>query len=318
MQNLVSILIPCYNGEKFVAEAIESALGQTHSNVEVIVVDDGSTDHSVEVLKSFGDRIIFEAASNQGACIARNRAFELSSGEYIQFLDADDLLCPHKIETQLPILVSGEADLTFCKGYIFGDGKPERPKKRIIGDPNGIDPFVYCINQGLSTEGPLIKREFVEKVNGFTPSLLRGQEWNFHLRLAAAGVRIHFQSELLYRHRHDDRAERITRRSLPDNYFTEHAILLGKILDSEAEYNFTQDRRTEFCSMLVSSGLGAFRSGYRNTAKEAINLAFILDPTRTFVVPGSKLYQRLARIFGPLRLETLLAPIRKCKQFITR
>ena len=92
----VSILIPCYNGESFVREAIDSALNQTWANVEVVVVDDGSTDNSVDILKSYGDRIICETGPNRGACAARNRAFELSSGDLIQYLDADDKLCLDK------------------------------------------------------------------------------------------------------------------------------------------------------------------------------------------------------------------------------
>lgn len=87
MKPLVSIIIPCYNSELYIAEAIECSFNQTYSNVEVIVVDDGSTDRSVEIIKSFGDRIRFEKIDHQGACAARNRGLELSQGEFIQFLD---------------------------------------------------------------------------------------------------------------------------------------------------------------------------------------------------------------------------------------
>ena len=99
---LVSILIPCHNAEAFVADAIESALGQTHPNVEVVVVDDGSTDRSLEVIRSYDGRIRWETGPCRGACAARNRALALSLGEFIQFLDSDDLLLPQKIERQLP------------------------------------------------------------------------------------------------------------------------------------------------------------------------------------------------------------------------
>ncbi len=78
MQSLVSILIPCYNAERWIGQAIESALGQTWPNKEVIVVDDGSTDGSLEVIKSFGDRIKWETGPNRGGNVARNRLLELS------------------------------------------------------------------------------------------------------------------------------------------------------------------------------------------------------------------------------------------------
>src|SRR5690606_2283060 len=98
---LVSIIIPCYNAEKYVAEAIQSALDQTYPNCEVIVIDDGSTDGSLEVIQSFGDKIRCETGPNKGGCAARNRGLELAKGEWIQFLDADDLISVEKIERQM-------------------------------------------------------------------------------------------------------------------------------------------------------------------------------------------------------------------------
>lgn len=100
-QPLVSIIIPCYNAERYVAEAIQSALDQTYPSREVIVIDDGSTDNSLETIKSFGNQIRWEAGPNRGGCAARNRGLELAKGKWIQFLDADDLITADKIEKQL-------------------------------------------------------------------------------------------------------------------------------------------------------------------------------------------------------------------------
>ena len=93
---LVSIVIPCYNAERYVGEAIESALDQTYPHKEVIVIDDGSTDSSLEVIRSFGNHLRWETAPNRGGSAARNRGLELARGELIQFLDADDLLHARK------------------------------------------------------------------------------------------------------------------------------------------------------------------------------------------------------------------------------
>jgi len=97
----VSILIPCYNAGPWIAGAVSSALDQTWPEKEVIVVDDGSTDDSVQLLRSFGDRIAWETGPNRGGNAARNRLLERAAGEWIQFLDADDYLRPHKIENQI-------------------------------------------------------------------------------------------------------------------------------------------------------------------------------------------------------------------------
>ncbi len=98
---LVSIIIPCFNARRYVSQAIQSALGQTYGNFEVIVVDDGSTDDSLQIIKSFGEAIRWESGPNRGGAAARNIGLALSKGEYVQFLDADDVLFPSKITCHL-------------------------------------------------------------------------------------------------------------------------------------------------------------------------------------------------------------------------
>ena len=92
---LISIIIPAYNSEKFIASTIQSALDQTWSNKEIIIVDDGSTDATLQVAREFefaNENIKVYTQRNAGACSARNKGFSLSKGDYIQFLDADDLM----------------------------------------------------------------------------------------------------------------------------------------------------------------------------------------------------------------------------------
>src|SRR4029078_12423266 len=93
MKSLVSILIPAYNSEEWIADSLESALAQSWPNKEIIVVDDGSTDRTLDVVTRFDSKLVKVATQpNQGAAAARNKAFSLSNGDYIQWLDADDLL----------------------------------------------------------------------------------------------------------------------------------------------------------------------------------------------------------------------------------
>src|SRR2546426_3283066 len=102
MPHLVSILIPAYNAERWIADSIKSALSQTWVKKEIIVVDDGSSDNTLEIAKTFESKTVKVIAQrNMGACGARNRALTLAQGTYIQFLDADDLLAPDKISQQL-------------------------------------------------------------------------------------------------------------------------------------------------------------------------------------------------------------------------
>ena len=105
----VSVIIPTYQHAHFVAEAIESVLAQTYPDYEIIVVDDGSTDDTVEVLSRFGERITVIHQPNRGVSAARNTGIRASKGEHIAFLDADDVWMPDKLEKQIPLLERDEA-----------------------------------------------------------------------------------------------------------------------------------------------------------------------------------------------------------------
>jgi glycosyltransferase involved in cell wall biosynthesis len=106
---LVSVLIPCYNAGRFITDTIRSVQQQTHKNLEIIVIDDGSTDDSAAIVSGFPEVKLFRQA-NGGVPSARNAALRHSSGAFIQYLDADDLLAPQKIEHQLARLTAGNED----------------------------------------------------------------------------------------------------------------------------------------------------------------------------------------------------------------
>lgn len=111
MKPLVSILIPCHNAAAWVGATLESALSQTWAHVEVILVDDGSSDTSLAVVRAFTNRgVTVVTQPNSGASAARNHAFSLARGDFIQFLDADDLLATDKIERQIQRLLTGPAN----------------------------------------------------------------------------------------------------------------------------------------------------------------------------------------------------------------
>lgn len=119
-RNTVSVVIPCYNGSAFVRETLESALNQTHAPLEAIVVDDGSTDDSASIAESFGSPVRVIRQENQGESVARNRGIEEARGEWIAFLDADDVWKPEKLEKQLGIAHSG-VTAVHTAFFTFGD-----------------------------------------------------------------------------------------------------------------------------------------------------------------------------------------------------
>jgi glycosyltransferase involved in cell wall biosynthesis len=149
MSNLVSILIPAYNKENFIGETISSALNQTWPNKEVIVVDDGSTDRTLEVARSFQStdlKVVTQA--NTGACGARNAALSLAQGDYIQWLDADDLLHPEKVFRQLSSGEVGRDSLTLITGA-WGRFFFRHQKARFVEDSlwQDLDPVDWIVNK---------------------------------------------------------------------------------------------------------------------------------------------------------------------------
>ncbi|MBK8030803.1 MAG: glycosyltransferase [Chloroflexi bacterium] len=115
----MSIIIPCHNTEPWIAECIESCFAQTYSALEIIVIDDGSTDGSLAIIEQYRARIRYETGSNKGSCAARNRGIELARGSYILFLDSDDVLLPTTIEVLFRALQHQENAIAVCPWYPY-------------------------------------------------------------------------------------------------------------------------------------------------------------------------------------------------------
>jgi teichuronic acid biosynthesis glycosyltransferase TuaG len=119
MRPLVSIITPCYNSAPFISQTIESVLAQTYQNWEMIIIDDCSTDTSYEIISGFArkdPRIkVYHLEQNGGAAMCRNKAIEISHGEYLAFLDSDDLWLPEKLEKQLTFMQKNNADFSFTE-----------------------------------------------------------------------------------------------------------------------------------------------------------------------------------------------------------
>jgi glycosyltransferase involved in cell wall biosynthesis len=117
----ISVVIPCYNKKLYIAEAIQSALDQTLKPLEVIVIDDGSTDESAAIAESFGNRVQVLRQKNQGESVARNRGIDLAKGEWVALLDADDVWLPNKLEKQMAAVESAVEPVVcvYCSCYRF-------------------------------------------------------------------------------------------------------------------------------------------------------------------------------------------------------
>ncbi|WP_139958084.1 glycosyltransferase family 2 protein [Flavicella sediminum] len=191
MQNnpLVSILIPAFNRAALLHETLDSIIAQTYTNWECIVVDDGSTDATLNVLKVYAQkepRIQYASRPTtrpKGANACRNYAFELSKGTYIQWFDSDDAMHAEKIETKVKALQNTEFDFAVCEGVEYKDSFSNVIRKWNQIHSNQVleDHITGKVN--FHTNGPLFKRSFLADKKLFDESLMRKQEWEFYSRL---------------------------------------------------------------------------------------------------------------------------------------
>lgn len=174
---LVSVVIPAYNAEAFLAAALESALSQEGANLDVIVVDDGSTDGTAAVLGRFGEQVRVFRQDNAGSGAARNRGAARARGDYLAFLDADDLWAPGKLSRQLAALAR-EPTLDMVWGGVreFRDGD----------DPAASDlPVLAAPHPGAA----LLRREAFERTGGFSETFRQTEVVEWATRILQAGLR---------------------------------------------------------------------------------------------------------------------------------
>jgi len=194
---LVSVIIPAYNNEKHIGEAIDSVLRQDYSPLEIIVVDDGSTDRTPMIVSAYGNRVVLLQQENQGSAVARNLGIKAASGRYLAFLDADDVWWKHKIRYQVTELIRSGHSMAYSR-FIWWE--PNEDGEYSIVDNEfdlennprlsaGListgwiytDLLLDCI---VWTSTVIVEKAALEAVGLFDPSLRKGQDYDLWLRLA--------------------------------------------------------------------------------------------------------------------------------------
>ena len=205
-RNLISVIIPAYNYAGYIGETLQSLIAQTHQNWECIVIDDGSTDNTQEIVAGFillDERIKYIYQNNAGQSSARNNGLRNATGDYIQFLDADDLLEPVKLEHHIKFLENfPEVHIVYGETRYFRTGFPDE-RRYSISDPD--EPWMPKISgQGealirkiltrniTTVSSPLIRRNVIDKVGEFDFNLDPLEDWDFWLRCALANYEFQF------------------------------------------------------------------------------------------------------------------------------
>ncbi|ARV62241.1 glycosyl transferase family A [Nostocales cyanobacterium HT-58-2] len=227
MNNKISIIIPVYNGEKTIKETIISVLKQTFYFLEILVINDGSTDSTLEILKSISDtRLKIFSYPNAGLAASRNRGMALADGEYVSFIDADDIWTPDKLDSQIKAL---EEHANCAVAYSWTDYIDTHGKFLKSGRRTTVTGDVYSklllYNFLENGSNPLIRGDALKAVGGFDESLAAAEDWDMWLRLAAL---YHFvcvkKVQILYRVSANSMSTHLNRQEAASFKVIEHAF----------------------------------------------------------------------------------------------
>lgn len=213
----VSVIVPVYNGEAFLSEAIRSIQKQNYEELEIIIVDDGSTDDTAQIVANLGSNTRYVYQSNSGAAVARNTGLKMAQGSIIGFLDADDLWTENKLDIQLQHLVENPS-----VEIVLGYAKRMWAERGTSNYDQFTEPELL-----LSLGSSLVRKTVFKKVGHFDPTLRFCDDWDWFMRARELSVSIITHKEVvLYYRRHENNLT--LQRELNDKAF---AIILKKSLE---------------------------------------------------------------------------------------
>lgn len=266
LNDKVSVIIPTYNRSELLKKAVKSLESQSHQNIEIIIIDDFSTDDTAEVVEKMeDDRIIYlKHEINKGGSEARNTGIKRATGRFIGFLDSDDQWLPNKLEKQLQ-LFADQPDVGVIYTGVQVVNEKNQPTRKIVPACRGdILPKLFESNCIDTTSSVLVKREVLEQVEGFDAGLPSCQDWDLYIRLAQV-TKFDFVKEsmvLFYHHS----GERITT--------NKKSVLNGHLSIFEKYRNLAKkQKKSTFHRFILTIWKVVFRTGIVGQNKETIRLS---------------------------------------------
>ncbi len=186
----VSVLIPTYNRAYSLERAIRSVFNQTYQNFEIIIVDDGSTDNTEELVRSYNDERIkyLKNKINKGASAARNIGISNASGDLLSFLDSDDEWLPSKLDSEIKIFNKNSNCIAVSTGYIFIDERTQNAIKKTVFEERIVTQDVALRGDCLTTNDFTAKKEAIISIGGFDENLPARQDWDIWIRMSSIGL----------------------------------------------------------------------------------------------------------------------------------
>ena len=200
---MVSVVITCYNYGKYLAGCLDSVLGQTYRDIEIIIVNDGSTDDTDEIVKKYlsDPRVRYIKQRNAGQANAKNIGIRSASGEFVAFLDADDVWASSKLEQQIPLFSDPAVGVVYCRAqYIGDDGRSLdfTTKGKYLQPRSGkVIPYLFFDNF-IPFSASVVRKECLERTDLFDESLKMGIDWDLWLRISASYLFAYVDEPLLY------------------------------------------------------------------------------------------------------------------------
>src|SRR5712664_1570647 len=248
---IVSVIIPAYNVSPYIGETLDSVFAQTFADYEIIVINDGSpdTEEFECALKPFKERINYLKQDNRGASAARNTGLRAARGEFIAFLDADDLWLSNYLEEQIRFIREHDCDLVCADAEVFSNSSRDEKTymEALMPDAPLTGEITFLARLGaaesLITSGVLVRRERVFEAGLFDEALYNSQDFDLWLRLARSGSRMAYQRRTLLRYRSRDN-------SLSGDEVNVHRRELRVLEKVERSYDLSPTERPEVVSVI--------------------------------------------------------------------
>ncbi len=298
----VSIVIAAYNAEPFLCELMDSILAQTHEDFEAVIVDDGSTDRSLEILRGYEQRdarIRVISQENQGASAARNTAIEAARAEWIALMDADDTMEPNRLERQI-VFVQDHPELALAASMVIHIDAGGRELGRSVPTFT-TDESIETAKQrgeviGFHQNTVLMRKDVFEHVGGYRHEFWPGEDMDLWNRIVYAGYNVRVQPEYLVRYRVHGSSASVQTRQYRENVRWIHQCIFNRQrgLPEPSKVDFLRAqrsqpllrrlnvRRLDTSWILYRNATIYFATGKRLNAIWAIARAVILDPVYVF------------------------------------
>ena len=279
----VSVIVATYNRRDYVQEAINSVLEQTYPNFEIIVVDDGSSDDTDKILSKYGTRIHYKYQKNQGESVARNQGVASATGEYIAFLDDDDLWLPEKLARQVEILDENpDIGLVATQGFLIDQHSNLIPDRYAFPKHSTglVELPEIILNSPIGPSSSIVRRSVLAKIGAFDPLLKYGEDWDFVIRTGVHFSIFYLNEPLVYmRAQSPDRQSNFLLNSMKAHRrYEDHMHILEKarsILPPE----LTSFLDRAVARVYAEIGIHEIAIGDRDYGKTQLTKALETDPT---------------------------------------